>query len=106
MARITFIMPDGSETKVEAEQGHSVMETAVRNGVAGIAAECGGSCACGTCQVIVAPDWFDRLPEPEEAEAAIIENVTDPQPTTRLSCQIRMTPDLDGLTVKIPASQY
>lgn len=105
MPTITFIAADGERHDVAAELGHSVMEAATHNGVPGIDADCGGACACATCHVIVAEEWFDRLPAPAETEAAMLEFAVDPQPTSRLSCQLKVSEALDGLVVHTPVSQ-
>lgn len=105
MPTVTFVSAAGDRHSVETGIGNSVMEAAVGNGVVGIDADCGGSCACATCHVVVDAEWFDRLPPPEEAEAAMLEFAVDPQPRSRLSCQIRVTADLDGLVVRTPLSQ-
>lgn len=81
------------------------MEAAVSNGVPGIDADCGGSCACATCHVIVDEAWFSRLPERSETERDMLEFAVDPKPTSRLACQISVTADLDGLIVHTPESQ-
>lgn len=106
MARIKYIAADGAETEVEAANGLSVMQAAVNNGVQGIVAECGGACSCATCHVHVDPEWFAKLPPPEDMEREMLEFVIDPADTSRLSCQIKITDDLDGLVVHTPASQY
>ena len=105
MPGITYIAHDGGSTTVDATAGMSVMRAAVMNGVPGIDAECGGACACATCHVVVDPEWAARLPPPAQMEADTLEMVTDPQPGSRLSCQLIMTDALDGLTVHTPASQ-
>ncbi len=106
MAKIKFIVTDGTETQIEAENDVSLMLAAVNNGIPGIVAECGGACSCATCHVIVDPDWYDRLPEPEDFEKDMIEFVAQPEPTSRLSCQINVNEELDGLVIKVPESQY
>ena len=106
MARITYIAADGTKTEVEAANGLSVMQAAVNNGVQGIVAECGGACSCATCHVHVDPEWFAKLPAPEDMEREMLEFVIDPSDTSRLSCQIKITDELDGLVVHTPASQY
>jgi 2Fe-2S ferredoxin len=105
MPRITYISHAGTPTTVEAAAGMTVMRAAVMNNVAGIDADCGGCCACGTCHVIVDPAWADRLPPPDPAEADMLESVTAPQSTSRLSCQITITDALDGLVVTTPEIQ-
>ena len=106
MPKITYIAFDGEETTVDAKEGMSVMQTAVNNGVDGIVAECGGACSCATCHVFVAQEWFDKLPEAQSMEKEMLDFVMDPRPNSRLSCQIKVTPELDGLVVHTPESQY
>ena len=106
MPKITYIAFDGTETTVEAKEGMSVMQTAVNNGVDGIVAECGGACSCATCHVYVDEGWFDKLPEALAMEKEMLDFVMSPQPTSRLSCQIKVTAELDGLVVNTPESQY
>ena len=106
MAKIIYISSDGATTEVEAQNGISVMQAAVNNGVPGIVAECGGACSCATCHVHVDPAWYPRLPEPQGTERDMLEFVIDPRETSRLSCQIKITDELDGLVVHTPVSQY
>ncbi len=105
MPHITYIAHDGASTTVDATAGMSVMRAAVMNAVAGIDAECGGACACATCHVVIDPAWAARLPAPAQMETDTLEMVTDPQPNSRLSCQLTMTDALDGLVVHTPARQ-
>lgn len=105
MPKITYITADDSHYEVEAEVGTSVMENAVKNLVPGIEAECGGACSCATCHVYVDEAWADRLVAPEAMEEDMLDFAADVRPTSRLSCQIRMTDDLDGLVVHIPERQ-
>ena len=106
MATITFILKDGAERAVEAEPGMTVMEAAVKNSIPGIAAECGGACACSTCHVYVAPEWVDRLPPRDPMEADMLDFAWQPDPDrSRLTCQIKVTPELDGLVVQMPEKQ-
>jgi 2Fe-2S ferredoxin len=106
MPKVTFIAADGTRTEVDAMNGLSLMQAAVNNGVPGIVAECGGACSCATCHVHVEPDWFDRLPPPEGMEKDMLEFVMEPKPTSRLSCQIKVSDALEGLVVHTPKSQY
>ena len=106
MPKITYIAFDGTETVVDAREGMSVMQTAVNNGVDGIVAECGGACSCATCHVYVDEGWTDKLPEAQSMEKEMLDFVMSPQPTSRLSCQIKVTAELDGLVVNTPESQY
>ena len=105
MINITFIDPEGTARTVEAEAGATVMETALRNDIPGIVAECGGACACATCHVHVAEQWKDAVGEPSPMEEDMLDFAFDVRPTSRLSCQIRVTPELDGLVVHTPAKQ-
>ena len=102
MPRVVFIQPDGSRETHEAPCGHSVMDCAVDNGVAGIAAQCGGGCTCSTCHGVLAEPWFSRLGAPEGDEADILEFVPERRPASRLTCQIQLTPELDGIVVHVP----
>lgn len=106
MPKITYIAFDGNETTVDAKEGMSVMQTAVNNGVDGIVAECGGACSCATCHVYVDEGWFGKLPEAQAMEKEMLDFVMSPEPTSRLSCQIKVTGELDGLVVRTPESQY
>jgi 2Fe-2S ferredoxin len=106
MARVIYIDHDGTRREVEADEGASVMATAVQNNVPGIEGECGGCLSCATCHVYVAPAWTGRLPAMEADEDALLEGVTaERRPESRLSCQIVLEPELDGLEVLIPESQ-
>jgi 2Fe-2S ferredoxin len=105
MPTITYIEHSGARHEIDVEEGASLMEGALRGGVPGIAAECGGSCACGTCHVYVDPAWSARLPAKQENEGAMLEFGTDTAPTSRLACQVRITAQLDGLVVRIPETQ-
>lgn len=105
MVTITFLAPDGVARSVEAAPGGSVMEAAVRNNVPGIDADCGGACACATCHVIVAPDWWERVGPPDRGEAEMLEFSEHVQSNSRLSCQIRISEALDGLVLQLPENQ-
>jgi 2Fe-2S ferredoxin len=99
--KVTFIERDGTHRDVRARGGVSLMRAATDSGVHGILAECGGACACATCKVIVAPEWTGRLPEPDPLEEMMLELGGQPAVGTRLSCQIRLTDAVDGLTVQV-----
>jgi 2Fe-2S ferredoxin len=105
MARITYIAHDGTRYEVEAENGSTVMENAVRNQVPGIEAECGGACACATCHVYVDEAWKEAAGEPEPMEEDMLDFAYDVRPNSRLSCQIRVRDELDGLVVTVPERQ-
>ncbi|WP_026928054.1 2Fe-2S iron-sulfur cluster-binding protein [Granulicoccus phenolivorans] len=106
MPTITFVSPDGTTHRVAAAPGASAMETAVKFGVPGIVGECGGGLACATCHVFVDPDQIGRTGPAADFEEEMLEDAeTAPTPCSRLACQIRMTPDLDGLTLTIAPRQ-
>jgi 2Fe-2S ferredoxin len=106
MTTIRFREHDGSEHVVEADDGESVMRVALRNGVPGLVAECGGNLSCSTCHGYVADEFFDKLVPPDEMERALIECTIEPRPNSRLTCQIRVTQALQGLIVQWPETQY
>lgn len=106
MAKITFIQPDGTSQTVDATQGVTVMEAAKINQIAGIEAECGGACACATCHVYVDPAWKEKTGGPEEMEEDMLDFAFDVRDESRLSCQIKVTDDLDGLILRVPAKQF
>ncbi len=105
MVKITYVDADGTARTVEAEEGSTVMENAVRNGIPGIEAECGGACACATCHVYVAEEWREAVGEPEPMEEDMLDFAFDVRPNSRLSCQIRVRATLDGLVVQTPSQQ-
>lgn len=105
MPRVTFVEPGGRERVVDAPAGATVMETAIDNDVAGIVAECGGACSCATCHVYVDPEWAGRLPPRDAQEDGMLDCVIDRRATSRLSCQITLTEELDGLVVRVADSQ-
>ena len=105
MPKITFIEPNGTPHTVEAEIGATLMETAMKNDVAGIVAECGGGCTCATCLVHVDEAWFEVVGKPSDDEAYMIDGAFEITPTSRLSCQIEITDKLDGLVVRTPSYQ-
>jgi 2Fe-2S ferredoxin len=106
MPKVVFIQPDGSEQAVEIAPGWSIMEGAVKAHVPGIDADCGGACACATCHVYVDPKWLPVLPPRAEMEDTMLDFAIAAAPNSRLSCQLRMTSDLDGLVLRVPVSQH
>ena len=106
MAKITYIDFGGTERTLEVKNGLSVMEGAVKNNVPGIDADCGGACACATCHVYVDAHWADRLPAKSDLEIKMLEFAVSVEPTSRLSCRLVVGPEIDGLVMRIPASQY
>jgi ferredoxin, 2Fe-2S len=105
MPRITFIEPDGFRRLIDAPVGITLMEAAMQNGVHGVLALCGGACACATCHVYVDAAWLPRLEDKEEMEEGMLECAWEPGENSRLSCQIHITADLDGLEVTVPQRQ-
>jgi ferredoxin, 2Fe-2S len=105
MPKITYIENGGKTHTVEAEVGTTVMENAIKNGVPGIVAECGGACSCATCHVHVDEAWKEKVGPPSPMEEDMLDFAFDVQPTSRLSCQIKVTDELDGLVVHTPAQQ-
>lgn len=105
MVKITYIDPGGTARTVDGEVGATVMETAIRNGIPGIEAECGGACACSTCHVYVDEAWKEATGEPSPMEEDMLDFAYDVRPNSRLSCQIRIAEDMDGLVVSTPERQ-
>ena len=105
MPKITYIEHDGTTRTVEAEVGSTVMETALKHDVPGIVAECGGSCTCATCLVHVDEAWAEKTGTRSEEEEDQLDNAFDVRPTSRLSCQITVSEELDGLIVHTPSYQ-
>jgi len=105
MPRITYIEHNGTEHTVDVAVGLTVMEGAVNNNVPGIDADCGGACACSTCHAYVNPDWVEKLPAREDMEEDMLDFAYEPNPRSRLTCQIQVTPELDGLVLQIPEKQ-
>ena len=106
MPTITYIDHDGTERPIEAKNGETVMETAIKNSVPGIDADCGGACACATCHVYVDEAFMDKVGEPEEMEQSMLDFAENVQSNSRLSCQITVSDALDGLKVTTPESQH
>jgi 2Fe-2S ferredoxin len=105
MPKITYIEFSGKEHVVDVPEGLTVMEGAVKNAIPGIDADCGGACACSTCHVYVDPSWFPKLPKKEPMEEDMLDFAYQPQETSRLTCQIKVTAALDGLVVRMPEKQ-
>ena len=106
MPRITFVERNGAWYEIDAAIGMTVMEAAVRNGVPGILADCGGACVCATCHVYVADEWFGRVGPPDPIECDMLEAAEGVRENSRLSCQIPLTAALDGLVVGLPVEQH
>jgi len=105
MAKITYKDSQGNSKTVEVEKGLSVMEGAIQNDIPGIDADCGGAMACATCHVYVEENWFNKLPKTEDAEVDMIDMAYEPKKNSRLSCQIIVSDELDGLEVTTPEKQ-
>lgn len=107
MVNVTYVQPDGSEKTVSGKPGDSVMQLAVAAGVPGIVAECGGSMACATCHVYVDEDWTGKTDARSESEEDMLDcAMAEMKDTSRLSCQVRLTEEMDGLVVHIPSEQF
>ena len=105
MPKITFNDFQGNSKTIEVENGLSVMEGAIQKDIPGIDADCGGSMACATCHVYVEDKWFDKIPKAEDAENDMIDMAFNPKKNSRLSCQIIVSDELDGLEVTTPEKQ-
>lgn len=105
MVNITFVSHRGETTTINAKEGENVMEVALNNGVGGILGDCGGALSCATCHIHIAPEWADKTGSPCDTEKMMLEMAVDPDETSRLSCQIKLTDELDGLVINLPASQ-
>ncbi|KAF0178084.1 MAG: ferredoxin 2Fe-2S [Caulobacteraceae bacterium] len=106
MPKITYVEHNGKEHVIDVAAGMTVMEGAVKHNVPGIDADCGGACACATCHVYVDEAWAGKTGESSGMEQSMLDFANDVQPTSRLSCQIKVTAELDGLVVRLPQSQH
>ena len=106
MAKITFIEHNGTEHAIDVENGMTVMEGAIKNSIPGIDADCGGACACATCHVYVADAWKEKVGQAESMEEDMLDFAFDVRENSRLSCQIKVTDELDGLVVNLPEKQF
>ncbi|MBR9836091.1 MAG: 2Fe-2S iron-sulfur cluster binding domain-containing protein [Alphaproteobacteria bacterium] len=106
MAKITYVDHDGTERVVDATNGESVMEAAIKNSVPGIDADCGGACACATCHVYVDAAFMDKVGTPEDMEQSMLDFAENVKENSRLSCQITVSDELDGMRVTTPESQH
>ena len=105
MAKITYIEHNGKSHTVNVSNGLTVMEGAVQNDIPGIDADCGGGMACATCHVYVKEDWFNKLPKKEDGEDDMLDQAYEPNSSSRLSCQITVSDELEGLAVHLPEKQ-
>ena len=105
MPKITYTDSQGNSKTIDVEKGLTVMEGAIQNNIPGIDADCGGSMACATCHVYVEEKWLDKIPKAEEAEVDMIDMAFEPKKNSRLSCQLIVSDELNGLTVTTPEKQ-
>ena len=105
MANVTYIESNGKDHTIEIANGLSVMEGAIQNDVPGIDADCGGGMACATCHVYVKDDWYNKIPKKTDGEEDMLDMAFEPNKFSRLSCQIIVTDELDGLVVSLPSKQ-
>lgn len=106
MGRVTYIESNGEQHQVNLENGQSIMQGALDNLIEGILGECGGCCSCATCHCYVDDAWLEKVGAPDDMEKDMLDSVVDPKSSSRLSCQIQMSDDLDGLVVRLPESQF
>ena len=105
MAKITYNTNDNKTHTIDVQKGLTVMEGAVQNDIPGIDADCGGGMACATCHVYIKEEWWDKLPNKEDGEEDMLDMAYEPNKFSRLSCQVLISDELDGLTVSIPSKQ-
>jgi len=106
LTKITYVEFSGLQHVIDVATGQTVMQGAVQNAVPGIDADCGGACSCATCHVYISTEWAGRLGEMTDTEKSMLEFANDTTPESRLSCQIKVTEALEGLIVRMPASQH
>ena len=106
MGRVTYIESNGEQHQVNLDNGQSIMQGALDNLIEGILGECGGCCSCATCHCYVDDAWLEKVGAPDDMEKDMLDSVVDPKSSSRLSCQIQMSDDLDGLVVRLPESQF
>ena len=105
MPKITYIEHNGKKHTIDVANGLSIMEGAVQNNIQGIDADCGGAMACATCHVYVKEEWFNNLPQKEQGEEDMLDMAFEPKKNSRLSCQILVSQELDGIIVDLPKKQ-
>ena len=106
MAKIKYIEFNGEEHEVDVQNGLTIMEGAIKNKIPGIDADCGGACACATCHVYVQKEWLSKLPSKEDTEEDMLDFAFEVKENSRLSCQLTVTDELDGLVVDLPEKQF
>ena len=106
MPKLIFVLSDGKRREVEVENGYSVMEAAINNNIEGIVAECGGACACATCHSYVDEEWLAKMPEMDDMEDSMLDAAYDRKDNSRLTCQLEMNDDWDGLVIHVAENEY
>ncbi|MCH7833991.1 MAG: 2Fe-2S iron-sulfur cluster binding domain-containing protein [Proteobacteria bacterium] len=106
MPKISYITPDGTQHDVDVETGYSVMEGAINNDIQGIVAECGGACACATCHSYIDEAWLDKLPKMDDMEDSMLDAAFERKSNSRLTCQLEVTDEFDGLVVHVADNDY
>ncbi len=106
MPKITYITPDGTQHDVDVDTGYSVMEGAINNDIQGIVAECGGACACATCHSYIDEAWLDKLPKMDDMEDSMLDAAFERKSNSRLTCQLEVTDEFDGLVVHVADNDY
>jgi 2Fe-2S ferredoxin len=106
MPKVIFITPDGVRHEVDVDTGYSVMEAAINNNIDGIVAECGGACACATCHSYVDEAWSDKMPPMDDMEDSMLDAAYERKDNSRLTCQIEVTEELDGLVIHVADNEY
>jgi 2Fe-2S ferredoxin len=106
MPKVIFITPDGVRHAVDVDSGYSVMEAAINNNIDGIVAECGGACACATCHSYVDDAWSDKMPPMDDMEDSMLDAAYERKDNSRLTCQIEVTEELDGLVIHVADNEY
>jgi 2Fe-2S ferredoxin len=106
MTKITFVEHNGTEHALDAENGMTLMEAAVKNSVPGIDADCGGACACATCHIYLRDGWAEKTGSREEMEEDMLDFAFDVRDNSRLSCQIKVSDEIDGIVVDVPEKQF
>lgn len=104
--KITYIESNGTRHEVEGSKGQSIMEVATQNLIPGILGDCGGTCSCATCHTYVAPEWLAKVGIPGDDELGVLEGALDVRDNSRLSCQVKLTEELDGIVLHLPERQY
>ncbi len=106
MPKITFVTPDGERHKVDVDNGYSVMEAAINNNIDGIVAECGGACACATCHGYIDEAWTAKMPEMDDMEDSMLDAAYERRDNSRLTCQLEVNEEWDGLVVHVAENEY